>query len=89
MPIPSDVCVINKVVKDASNSGEEAPAAMSVAPATSSGMRNRVAKTFKEGTNLKERVVISDNVCGGRIRCENVCVQATFTSPRAVKYESK
>lgn len=82
MPIPSDVCVINKVVKDASNSGEEAPAAMSVAPATSSGMRNRVAKTFKEGTNLKERVVIIDNVCGGRIRCENVCDQATFTSPR-------
>ena len=43
------------VVKDANSSGEEAAAAMRVAPATSSGIWNRVASTFSDGTKLDHR----------------------------------
>jgi len=43
---------MKRETREAKSSGEEAPAAMSVAPATSSGILNRVAMVFKAGTNF-------------------------------------
>jgi hypothetical protein len=43
---------MNKETMEEKSSGDEAPAAMSVAPATSSGMLNLIATTFSAGTKL-------------------------------------
>ena len=44
---------MNSETNDEKSSGEEAPAAINVAPATSSDILNSVAKTFNAGTKLE------------------------------------
>jgi hypothetical protein len=52
VPNPRDECVMNKETIEENNSGDEAPAAIKVAPATSSGILNSVDIKFRAGTNL-------------------------------------
>ncbi len=52
VPIPRALWVIKIETKFENSSGAEAPAAIKVAPATSSDIDNLVAIMFRAGTNL-------------------------------------
>ena len=47
VPMPRELCVMNKDTKAANISGDEAPAAMKVAPATSSGNDSFSHSTYR------------------------------------------
>ena len=51
VPNPSDECVTNRLRNDANSSGDDAAAAMMVAPAMSGGIFQCVAMTLTAGTN--------------------------------------
>ena len=52
VPSPNDECVTKREMIVQSSSGEDAPAAMSVAPAMSSGMLKYSLMMLSAGTNL-------------------------------------
>ena len=53
VPVPSGECVIKSDMIDANNSGDDAPAAMKVAPATSSGIPSSVHWSATENVDIQ------------------------------------
>ena len=52
VPVPSGECVIKSDMIDANNSGDDAPAAMKVAPATSSGIPSSTHWSATENVDI-------------------------------------